>query len=73
MGVLGHDGKPCGLLTFIVESIDPIDAGALMVASQEEKVLWVFDLVGQKKAYGFQRLLAYSGELPELFSFAECI
>lgn len=28
-----------------------------MIATQQEKVLWVFDLVGQKQADGLQRLL----------------
>lgn len=28
-----------------------------MISTQQEKVLWVFDLVGEKQADGLQRLL----------------
>jgi hypothetical protein len=37
--------------TFVVESVDPVDACTLMVPSQNEEVLWVFDFISQKKAY----------------------
>jgi len=51
----------CGMsllqLTLIVEPIDAVDRSTLMVAPEQEKVLWVFDLVGQQKADGFQGLL----------------
>lgn len=39
-------------LTLIVEAVYPVDGGALMVPSQQEKVLWVFNLVGQQQANG---------------------
>ena len=42
--------------TFVVEAVDAVDAGALVVAAQQEKVLGVFDLVGQQQANGLQRL-----------------
>jgi len=45
-------------LALIVEPIDPIDAGALVVAPQQEEVLRVLDLIGQQQADGLQRLLA---------------
>ena len=45
------------LLTLIVEAVDAVDGSTLMVAPEQEKVLWVFDLVGQQKADGFQGLL----------------
>lgn len=45
-------------LTLVVEAIDAVDAGALVVAAQEEEVLGVFDLVGEQEADGLQRLLA---------------
>lgn len=35
------------LLTFIIEAINSINAGTFMVSSEEEKILWVFYLVGQ--------------------------
>lgn len=38
--------------------VDAIDAGALMVAAQQEEVLRVLDLVGQQQAYRLQGLLA---------------
>lgn len=44
------------LLTLIVEAVDAVDGSTLMVAPEQEKVLWVFDLVGQQKADGFQGL-----------------
>ena len=45
------------VLTLIVEAVDAVDGSTLMVAPEQEKVLWVFDLVGQQKADGFQGLL----------------
>jgi hypothetical protein len=45
-------------LTFIVETIYPVDTGTLMVSTQQEEVLGIFDLVRQQEADGFQRLLA---------------
>lgn len=32
-------------LTLIIETVDTINRGAFMVATQQEKVLWVFNLV----------------------------
>lgn len=34
------------ILTFIVESVNPVDRSTLMVASQEKKVLRILDFVG---------------------------
>ena len=45
------------ILTLIVEPINAINGSTLMVAPEQEEVLWVFDLVGQQKADGFQGLL----------------
>jgi len=45
-------------LALVVESVYAIDAGALVVAAQQEEVLRVFDLVGEQQADGLQRLLA---------------
>lgn len=44
-------------LTLVIETIDAVDGGALVVAPEQEEVLWVFDLVGQQETDGFQRLL----------------
>ena len=41
-------------LALVIETIDSIDRRALMIASQDEKVLWVFDLVGKQQADRFQ-------------------
>lgn len=46
----------CEILTLIIESIDAVDGSTLMVAPEQEKVLWIFNLVGQQKADGFQGL-----------------
>ena len=43
-------------LTLIIESVDTVDAGALVVASEEEEVLWILDLVGEEQTDCFQRL-----------------
>ncbi len=45
------------MLTFIVETIYPVDAGTFVVPSQEEEILRVLDLVGKEKANGLHRLL----------------
>ena len=45
-------------LTLVVEAVNPIDLGALMIATQEEEVLLILDLVGEKQDDHFQRLLA---------------
>ena len=44
-------------LTFIVEAVDAVDAGALVVSAQQEEVLGIFDFVGQQEADGLERLL----------------
>jgi hypothetical protein len=35
-------------LALVVEAIDTVDAGAFVVAPQNEEVLWILDLVCQK-------------------------
>ena len=44
--------------TFIVEPVDSVDTGTLVVPSQDEEVLGVLDLVCQQKADSLERLLA---------------
>ena len=46
------------LLTFVVEALNTVYASTFVVASKDEKVLWVFDLVRQQQADGLERLLA---------------
>jgi hypothetical protein len=45
-------------LALIVKTIDAIDRGAFVVASQNEEVFRVLDLVREKEADGLERLLA---------------
>lgn len=45
-------------LALIVETIDTVDGRTLVVTTENEEVLGVFDLVSQKEADGFKRLLA---------------
>jgi hypothetical protein len=45
-------------LALIIEAVDPVDGGALVVTAQDEEVLGVLDLVGQQQADGLERLLA---------------
>ena len=51
--------------TFIVETIDAVDAGTLVVTTKEKEVLGIFDLVGKKQADGFKRLFASINIIPE--------
>jgi len=43
---------------FVIEPVNPVNAGALMVSAQDEKVLGVLDLVGEQQADRLQRLLS---------------
>lgn len=45
-------------LTLIIEAVDAVDAGTLMVPTEQEEVFGVLDLIGQQQADGLQRLLA---------------
>lgn len=45
-------------LALVVEAVDAVDGGALVITSQNEKVLGVLDLVGKEEANGLERLLA---------------
>lgn len=45
-------------LALVVETVDAVDGRALMVTAEDEKVLWVLDLVGEEKADGFKGLLS---------------
>lgn len=54
-----HSWWPCNKwrLTLIVEAVDAVDGGTLVVAPEQEEVLGVFDLVRQQQTDGLQRLL----------------
>lgn len=45
-------------LALIVEAVNSVNGGALVVSSKEEEVLRVLDLVGEKEADGLERLLS---------------
>lgn len=45
-------------LALVVETVDAVDGGALVVSSQDEEVLGVLDLVREQKADGLEGLLA---------------
>jgi len=45
-------------LALIVETVDAVDRGTLVVAAEDEEVLGVLDLVGKKQTDGLERLLA---------------
>jgi hypothetical protein len=44
-------------LALVVEAIDTVDRGALVVTSEDEEVFGVLDLVGKEQANGLKRLL----------------
>lgn len=45
-------------LALVVEAVDAVDRGALVVATEDEEVLRVLDLVREEEADGLERLLA---------------
>lgn len=47
-------------LALVVEAVDPVDRGALVVAAKKEEVLWVLDLVGEQQADRLKALLPWS-------------
>lgn len=44
-------------LALVIETIDTVDGGALVVSTQNEEVLGVLDLVREEQADGLERLL----------------
>lgn len=45
-------------LTLVVETVNSVDAGRLVISPQEEEVFGIEDLVCKKQADGFKRVLA---------------
>lgn len=45
-------------LALVVEAVDPVYARALVIASQQEEILWIFDFIRQQQTDRLQRLLA---------------
>ena len=52
-------------LTLIIESIYSVDACTFVVSSEEEEILGILDLVGQKEANGLHRLLPSVNIVPK--------
>ncbi len=50
--------KIIAALTLIIKAVDPVNAGTLVVPTQNKKILWVLDLVRQQQANGLERLLS---------------
>jgi hypothetical protein len=46
------------VLTFIIETVNSVDRGALVVAAEDEEILWIFYLERQQQAYSLQALLS---------------
>ena len=45
-------------LALVVEPVNAVDGGTLVVAAEDEEVLWIFDLVCEEKADGLEGLLS---------------
>ena len=45
-------------LTFIIETVHSVDGRALVVSSEQEKVLRVFNLISEEQCDGFQALFS---------------
>ena len=43
--------------TFVIKTVYPVNTRTFMVASENEEIFRVFDLVSEKEANGLQRLL----------------
>ena len=57
------DGVPP--LALVVEAVDAVDAGALVIAAKDEEVFGIHDFVGQQEADGLQGLLAPVDVVPQ--------
>ena len=40
-------------LTFVIETVDAINRGTLVISSKDEKILWILDLESQQQANCF--------------------
>ena len=45
-------------LTLIIEAVDSVNWGTLMISSQKEEILRIFDLISQQKANNLQAVLS---------------
>ena len=44
---MGHIKRKEGR-TFVIKAIYPVDTGAFVITSEDEKVFWIFDFVGEE-------------------------
>lgn len=44
--------------TFVIKPVYPVDTGTLVVASQDEEIFGVFDLICEEEADSLERLLS---------------
>jgi hypothetical protein len=51
--------------TFIIETIDSVNAGTLVIAAQQEEVLWILNFVRKQQTDGLQGLLATVHIIPQ--------
>ena len=45
-------------LALVIETVDAVNGSTLVVATEQEKVLWVLDFVSQQQTHGLKRLFA---------------
>ena len=50
--------------TFVIEAINAIDRSAFVIAAEDEKVLGILHLVGEKQTDSFQRLFTSVNVVP---------
>ena len=55
---LGAGKKKVPTPTFIIETVYPVDARTFMIATQNEEIFGVFDLVGEEKADSLEGLFS---------------
>jgi len=56
---------PKTALAFVIETVDAVDGGALVISSKDEEIFGVFDLIRQKEAYGLEGLLTTVDIIPQ--------
>jgi len=49
--------NPKTALAFVIETVDAVDGGTLVISSEDEEVFGVFDFIGQKETDGLEGLL----------------
>jgi len=52
-------------LTLVIEPVNAVNGGALVISSKDEEIFGVFDLIRQKEANGLERLLPTVHVIPQ--------